>query len=229
MKGGTINQGGKREEVEAESQPLGLERKKEGEEARAGLGGSNKATFLSFTPSQEDLEVEESPIQLGRLPHTDALVVTLTIANYQTRRILVDTWSSTDILFKSAFDYMGVPREKVVPVSCHLLGFAGENVLPIGSIDLPITAGTYPRQKVIMVKFLIVDRVSAYNAIIGRTALNDLKAVTSTPHISMKFPTEEGVGVVKGDQKEARCCYNLSLKSTPRKHNLSEKAKEDGK
>jgi hypothetical protein len=156
-------------------------------------------------------------------------VVTLTIANYQTRRILVDTGSSADILFKSAFDHMGVPREKVVPVSCQLQGFAGEKVLPLGSIDLPVTAGTYLRQKVIMVKFLIVDRVSAYNAIIGRTALNDLKAVTSTPHLSMKFPTEEGVGVVKGDQKEARRCYNLSLKDTPRQHNLGEKAKEDGK
>jgi len=163
------------------------------------------------------------------LPHTDALVVTLTIVNYQTRWILVDTGSSTDILFKSAFDYMGVPREKVVPVSCHLLGFAGEKVLPLGSSDLPVTAGTYPRQRVIMVKFLIVDRISAYNAIIGRTALNDLKAVTLTPHLSMKFLTEEGVGVVKGDQKEARRCYNLSLKSTPRQYNLGEKAKEDGK
>jgi len=45
----------------------------------------------------------------------------------------------------------------------------------------------------------------------------------------MEFPTEEGVGVVKGDQKEARCCYNLLLKDTPRQHNQGEKAKEDGK
>jgi hypothetical protein len=163
------------------------------------------------------------------LPHTDALVVSLTIANHQTRRILVDTGSSADILFKPAFNYIGVPRERVVPVSCHLLGFAGEKVLPLGSIELPVTAGTYPRQKVIMVRFLIVDRTSAYNAIIGRTALNDLKAVTSTPHLSMKFPTEEGVGVVKGDQKEARRCFNLSLKSTLRQYKLGEKTKEDGK
>jgi hypothetical protein len=124
---------------------------------------------------------------------------------------------------------MGVMRERVVPVSCHLLGFVGEKVLPLGSIELPVTAGTYPRQKVIMVRFLIVDRTSAYNAIIGMTNLNDLKAVTSTPHLSMKFPTEEGVGVVKGDQKEARRCYNLSFKNTPRQYNLGEKAKEDGK
>jgi hypothetical protein len=112
------------------------------------------------------------------LPHTDALVVALTIANHQTQRILVDTGSSADILFKSTFDYMGVPWERVVPVSCHLLGFAGEKVLPLRSIKLPVTAGTYPRQKVIMVRFLIVDKTSAYNAIIGRTAFNDLKVVT---------------------------------------------------
>jgi len=163
------------------------------------------------------------------LPHIDALVVSLTIANHQTRRILVDTGSSADILFKSAFDYMGVPWERVVSVSCHLLGFAEEKVLPLRSIELPVTVGTYSRQKVIMVRFLIIDRTSAFNAIIGRTALNDLKAVTSTPHLSMKFPTEKGVGMVKGDQKEARRCYNLSLKSTPREYNLGEKTKEDGK
>jgi hypothetical protein len=67
-----------------------------------------------------------------------------------------------------------------------------------------------------MVRFLIVDKISAYNTNIGRTALNDLKVVASTPHLSMKFSTEEGIRVVKGDQKEARRCSNLSLKSTPR-------------
>jgi hypothetical protein len=68
-----------------------------------------------------------------------------------------------------------------------------------------------------MVKFLLVDRPSTYNAIFGRTTLNELKAITSTPHLSMKFPTEEGIGVMKGDQREARRCYNFSLKSTPEK------------
>lgn len=160
------------------------------------------------------------------LPHTDALVVSLTIANFQLQWILVDTGSLADILVRSAFDHMGIPRGRVVPVICHLLGFAGEKVSPLGSIELPVTAGTNLRQKVIMVKFLIVDRSSAYNTIFRRTALNELKTVTSTPHLSMKFLTPEGIGVVKGDQREARRCYNLSLKNPPEIHNLGEKTKE---
>jgi hypothetical protein len=124
---------------------------------------------------------------------------------------------------------MSIPWGRVVPVVCHLLGFAGKKVSPLNSIELPITVGTYPRQKVIMVKFLVVDRPSAYNAIFGRIVLNELKVVTSTPHLSMKFPTAEGVGVVKGDRREARRCYNLSLKNAPDTHNLGEKTKEEGK
>jgi hypothetical protein len=104
------------------------------------------------------------------------------------------------------------------------MGFAGEKVLPIGSIELPVTAGSYLRERVIMVKFLLVDRPLAYNAIFGRTALNKLKDVTSTPHLSMKFSIDEGVMVVKGDQREAQRCYNTSLKNL-----LEEKTKEDGK
>ena len=63
-----------------------------------------------------------------------------------------------------------------------------------------------------MVDFLVVDRPFAYNAIIGRPGLNKLRAATSTYHLMMKFPTEEGVGEVKGDQLAARRCYNISIK-----------------
>jgi len=161
--------------------------------------------------------------------HTGALVESLTIANHQTHYILIDTGSSVDIMFKTAFNYMAIPRDRVVSVLRQLLGFAEEKVLPLRSIELFVTAETHPRQKVIMVRFLVVDRPSAYNAIFGRTSLNELKAVTSTLNLSMKFPTEEGVGIVKGDQKKARHYYNLSLKSTPEKYNLGEKTKEVGK
>lgn len=63
-----------------------------------------------------------------------------------------------------------------------------------------------------MVDFLVVDCHSTYNAIIGRTALSQFKAVTSIYHLRLKFPTEQGIGEVKGDQLTARECYLVLLK-----------------
>ena len=59
--------------------------------------------------------------------------------------------------------------------------------------------------------FLVVDCSSSYNAIIGRPTLNSWKAITSTYHLSIKFPTEYGVGEVQGDQLVARECYLAML------------------
>jgi hypothetical protein len=123
------------------------------------------------------------------LPHTDALVLSLAIANHKIHHILIDTGSSVDILYRSTFELMKIDQRKVIPARYLLVGFTGEQVLLLGSIELPVMARAYPRQRTIMVRFLIIDRPSAYNAILRRTALNDLQAVTSTPHLSMKFPT----------------------------------------
>jgi hypothetical protein len=83
---------------------------------------------------------------------------------------------------------MKIDRNRVIPARHSLVGFTGEQVLPLGSIELPVTTRTYPRQSTIMVRFLIIDRPSAYNAILGRTALNELKAVTSTPPLEHEIP-----------------------------------------
>lgn len=95
--------------------------------------------------------------------------------------------------------------------------FAGEEVHRIGSIELPLTAWSIPKQSMIMVKFRFIDSPGAYNAIVGRTVLNQLRAVTSTPHQKMKFSTENCVGEVRGDQWTARQCYNVTLKDTAEK------------
>jgi hypothetical protein len=109
-------------------------------------------------------------------------------------------------LYKLAFDLMKIDRGTLILARYPLMSFSGEQVLPIGSIELQVIARTFPRSKTVMVRFLVVDRPSAHNAIFRRTSFNELKAVTSTPDLCTKFPTDEGVGVVKGDQKAARLC-----------------------
>ena len=53
--------------------------------------------------------------------------------------------------------------------------------------------------------------MSAYNAIVGRPALNLWKAVTSTYHLMIKFPTVYRVREVHGNQVAARECYIVLL------------------
>jgi hypothetical protein len=57
-------------------------------------GGKTDSVVLSF--SEEDARGVV-------MPHDDALVVTLTVANHGIHRILVDNGSSADILYWSAF------------------------------------------------------------------------------------------------------------------------------
>ena len=78
---------------------------------------------------------------------------------------------------------------------------------PIGTVTLPVVVGSYPQQITKSVNFLVVDCSSSYNAIIGRPTLNSWKAVTSTYHLSVKFPTEHGIGQAQGDQLAVRECY----------------------
>ena len=140
-------------------------------------------------------------------PHDDAIVITLLIADYITRRVLVDNGSSTDILYYPAFQQMKLGRDQLHPVYSPLVGFGGMKVQPVGTVTLPVVVGTYLQQVAKDVNFLVVDFSSSYNAIIGRPTLNSWKAVTSTYHLSVKFPTENRVGEIQGDQLVARECY----------------------
>ena len=83
---------------------------------------------------------------------------------------------------------------------------------PLGAVTLPMTVGDYPQQITKDVTFLVVDCLFTHNAIMGRHTLNSWKVETSTYHLMIKFPTEYGVGEVRGDQVAVRECYIAMLK-----------------
>ena len=140
-------------------------------------------------------------------PHDYPLVIRVVVANKTIHRVLIDNGSSTDIILASAFEKRGIGREKLEPVNAHLLGFSGEKVLPLGLVQLVLTLKYPPCQATTMIKFLIVDAPSAYNMLLGRPSLNAIRAIPSAYHMVRKFPTNNGVGMVQGDQRVARECY----------------------
>ncbi|KAK3038251.1 hypothetical protein RJ639_030860 [Escallonia herrerae] len=102
---------------------------------------------------------------------------------------------------------MNIPPNRLRKIDTPLYGFSNHPVVCEGIIALPVTVGAPPTQAKLMLDFVVVRVPLAYNAILGRTTLNQLRAVVSTYHMKMKFPTENGVGEVKGDQVVARQCY----------------------
>ena len=98
---------------------------------------------------------------------------------------------------------MGINRAQLTPTNAPLVGFGGTRVLPLGAITFPVTVGDYPQQIIQDVTFLVVDCSSAYNGILRRPTLNSWKAATSTYHLMIKFPTEYGIGELRGDQVAA--------------------------
>ena len=145
-------------------------------------------------------------------PHDDPLMIKVVVANKTIHRVLIDNGSSADIIFVSAFDKMVIRRKKLEPVNACLRGFSGERVLPLGSIQLVLTLGDPPCQATTTVRFLIVDAPSAYNMLLGRPFLNVIRAIPSAYHMVIKFPTTNGVGMVRGNQFIARECYLASMK-----------------
>ncbi|GAV64621.1 LOW QUALITY PROTEIN: hypothetical protein CFOL_v3_08139, partial [Cephalotus follicularis] len=115
---------------------------------------------------EEVISFSEADHKGVRLSHDDPVVVTL-VELFTMKKILIDSRSLADILYKHAFDQLRIPADQLRPVKTPLMGFAGEMVHPLGSIYLSVVAGTIPPQTQVQMTFLVVDTPSPYNAIVG--------------------------------------------------------------
>ncbi|KAL2470319.1 Uncharacterized protein Adt_38455 [Abeliophyllum distichum] len=163
------------------------------------------------------LPQEVTQIQHGRatLEAID-LLRWVKMKDFDVKRVLVDNGSAADVMSWEVFLGLKISPSKIKPVTTPLHGFGGATVIPEGTIELPVTLDTYPASVIIMTSFILVKAPMAYNAIYGRPLLNAARAVVSTHHQVMKFPTSRGVGCVRGDQQVSRRCYvdSISIKNT---------------
>ena len=164
--------------------------------------------FLQLTKSMSFNEADARGV---RQPHNDHLVIMLTIEGFNTKRILVDNGSSATIIYVPAFQQLKLDPKRLRPFDSPLVYFSGDRVYPRGIVTLTVTVGTYLAQLTRQLDFLVMDCPSSDNVIIGRPTLNKWKAATSTYCLKVKFPTDNGIGEVKGDQVLARECYQAVL------------------
>ncbi|KAK3038717.1 hypothetical protein RJ639_028324 [Escallonia herrerae] len=162
-----------------------------------------------------------------KTPHDDPLVITIKAGKFDVKRVLIDNGSSAEIFFYDAFKKMNIPTDHLRKMDTPLYGFSNHPVAAEGIITLPVAIGTPSAQANFMLDFVVVKVPSAYNAILGRPALNQLQAVVSTYHLKMKFPTEHGIGEVKGGQTTAHQHYVTLCRSKNKEALIIKDLRED--
>ncbi|KAK2658261.1 hypothetical protein Ddye_004794 [Dipteronia dyeriana] len=84
-------------------------------------------------------------------------------------------------------------------------GFGGTEIRVSGTVKLPVEAGSFPCTKTVLLDFVVINIENwPYNALLGGPFLNNVKALTATYMLMVKFLTEAGIGIMKSSQKWAR-------------------------
>ena len=70
------------------------------------------------------------------------MVIKANIAGWEVNRVLMDSGSSTDIMFVNAFDQMKLSKSQMQPSDAPLIGFEGKRINALGKISLLVSFGS---------------------------------------------------------------------------------------
>ena len=135
-------------------------------------------------------------------PHDDTLVMTARISDFLVKRVMVDQRSGANVMYPDLFKGLGLQNRDLSKYDTLLVGFDDKVVTLEGQISLLINM----EGKEVMVAFIVANSFSPYTAILGRPWIHAMRAVPSTLHVKVEFPTEKGMTMVRGSQQVARQC-----------------------
>ncbi|XP_020410654.1 uncharacterized protein LOC109946638 [Prunus persica] len=136
------------------------------------------------------------------MPHNDALVISIQIAQAMVDRIHAGEGSVTNILQLAVIQQMGL-ETKINKSARSLTGFNGATTVTVGTIDLDV----YSPLVISSQTFMVINEVSPYNDILGRSWIGKMNAITSIAHQKIRYPIPGGgVGQINSDQVMARKC-----------------------
>uniref|UniRef100_A0A2N9IJS0 Uncharacterized protein n=1 Tax=Fagus sylvatica TaxID=28930 RepID=A0A2N9IJS0_FAGSY len=116
--------------------------------------------------------------------------------------------ASLKVMYQELFEKLGLGKSDLSEYSSPIFGFSGESTIPMGKTTLPVLAGPINLQT----EFIVIQAPSPYNAIMGRSWLHKMRAIPSTLHQKLRFPTKDGVMEISGDQVAAKQCVLAAAK-----------------
>ncbi|GKB88846.1 reverse transcriptase domain-containing protein [Tanacetum coccineum] len=155
----------------------------------------------------------------------EPLIVEAEVEGYLVRQIYVDEGSLVEVMFKHCFENIH-PRitARLRETRTDLVRFAGEVSKPLGKIELEVCLGNGGLCRRMSMKFIVVRAPSPYNIILGRPRLKTLRAIPSTIHSMMKFPTPKGMATLVN-----RTVIIVECSRLEKKQMMEEERSEGGK
>nr|ABA93256.2 retrotransposon protein, putative, Ty3-gypsy subclass [Oryza sativa Japonica Group] len=119
---------------------------------------------------------------------------------------------SINLLFASTLDTMGIPRSELTPTDQPFHRITPQSSSkPLGKITLPVTFGQANNFRTEQITFDVAEFDTAYNAIIGRTALAKFMAASHYAYQVLKMPGPKGTITIQGNAKLTVQCDKRSL------------------
>ena len=166
------------------------------EESYAGEQPSEKKLEYTWEPIAFNDDDLEGTIQ----PHDNALVVIAQINGFIVKRVLIDQGSGAEVIYLDLFKGLGLKNEDLSKYNTPLMGFNGWMVVPEGQILLPVNM----EGKEVMLTLIVVASFLSVDSDPWKAMDSQNGAVPSTLHMKVKFRTDQGIAIVRGNQQVDR-------------------------
>ncbi|GKE07648.1 hypothetical protein Tco_1399666 [Tanacetum coccineum] len=99
----------------------------------------------------------------------EPLIIKVKVEGYLVRRVFVDHGVIVQVMFEHCFDNLpSSVRARLTQTQTELVGLSGEQLIPIGKIELKVMFRSEGLCRRIMMKFTVVRASSPYNINLGR-------------------------------------------------------------
>lgn len=145
------------------------------------------------------------------MPYDDASVVELSITNCFMKKVLIDNGSSVDLILLFTLKQMRFNDGEIKKIKTNLVRSNDESSQVIGRVVIHVTTNGV----IVFSTMMVINSQSTYNVILGRPWLREIKAVPSTYHQMLKFPSGDKIDFLREAQKAAWNCYIETMRGKP--------------